>query len=62
MNRSLVSSRARFFKCMLKFPQGMGTSNINLTMDYIQEDDEYPAQVLDEEERKQFSLLVSGFI
>ena len=47
---------------MLKFPQGMGTSNINLTMDYIQEDEEYPTQVLDEEERKQFSQLVSGFI
>ena len=31
-------------------------------MDYIQEAEEYSTQVLNEEETKQFSLLVSGFI
>ena len=40
----------------------MGIKNINLTMDYIQEDEEYSTKVLNEEETKQFSLLVSGFI
>ena len=36
-------------------------SNINLTKGYVQEE-EYPTQVLDEEEKITALLLVSGFI
>ena len=38
----------------------MGDQNENLTKEYIQEEDEDPAQDIVEEEMQQFNLLVSG--
>ena len=38
----------------------MGDQKINLTKEYIQEEDEDPAQDIVEEEMQQFNLLVSG--
>ena len=46
----------------VKITTGMGTSNINLTMDYIQEVEEYSNQVLDDEETKQFFFTSFRFI
>ena len=40
---------------MIKIPPGLGDQNINLTMDYLQEEDEDPTQVIEEEERQQFN-------
>ena len=37
----------------VKIPLIWGTSNINLTMDYLQEEDENPTQIKDEEEMQQ---------
>ena len=39
---------------MIKIPPNLGDQNINLTMEYLQEEDEDPAQSKDEEERQQF--------
>ena len=44
-----------------KIPLIWGLKNINLTKEYIQEE-EIPTQFLGEEEMQQVSLLVSGFI
>ena len=40
----------------------LGDQNINLTKEYIQEEDEDPAQDIVEEEMQQFNLLVSGLL
>ena len=58
-DQTFVSSH-NHFKCTLKSHQNLGNSNINLTMEYIQEDEEYPTQVLDEEERNSFLFIKSG--
>ena len=44
---------------MFKIPPSLGDQNINLTTEYVQEEDEDPTQVKVEEERQQFNLLVS---
>ena len=38
----------------VKIPPSLGDQNINLTMEYVQEEDEDPTQVKVEEERQQF--------
>ena len=38
----------------VKIPHNVGVNNINLTMDYLQEEDEDPTQCKDEEEKQQF--------
>ena len=47
---------------MFKIPPRLGDQNINLTMEYLQEGDEDPAQDIVEEEKATVQLLVSGFI
>ena len=37
----------------VKIPPNLGASNINLTMEYLQEEDEDPTQIEDEEEMQQ---------
>ena len=38
---------------MFKIPPDLGASKINLTKDYLQEEDEGPTQFEDEEEKQQ---------